>query len=109
MPAGKTKKPVYALENRHAHMGQMEGKMNPSTEFEFMVGEKYENEKGPFKVMSIEKDEMLIRWTNGEEVQTSIEFQGRIQKRRQWEKTQQKETAAPAKPAPRKAKIFKKQ
>jgi uncharacterized Zn finger protein len=77
--------------------------MNPSTEFEFMVGEKYENEKGPFKVMSIEKDEMLIRWTNGEEVQTSMEFQGRIQKRRQWEKKQQKETAAPAKPAPRKA------
>ena len=82
--------------------------MNPPAEFEFMVGEKYENEKGPFKVMSIEKDEMLIRWTNGEEVQTSIEFQGRIQARRQWEKTKQKETATPTKPAPRKAKPSKK-
>jgi uncharacterized Zn finger protein len=82
----------------------MEGKMNPPAEFEFTVGEKYENEKGPFKVMSIEKDEMLIRWSNGEEAQTSIEFQGRIQARRQWEKSRQKETAAPAKPAPRKAK-----
>jgi uncharacterized Zn finger protein len=84
-------------------MGQMEGKMNPPAEFEFTVGEKYENEKGPFKVMSIEKDEMLIRWANGEEAQTSIEFQGRIQARRSWEKSRQK-AAAPAKPAPRKAK-----
>jgi len=81
--------------------------MNPPAEFEFMVGEKYENEKGSFKVMSIEKDEMLIRWANGEEAQTSIEFQGRIQTRRQWEKTKQKETAAPAKPAPRKARPAK--
>ena len=82
--------------------------MNPPAEFEFMVGEKYENEKGPFKVMSIEKDEMLIRWTNGEEAQTSIDFQGRIQARRQWEKTQQKETATPTKPAPSEGKAFKK-
>lgn len=81
--------------------------MNPSNEFEFTVGEKYENEKGPFKVMSIEKDEMLIRWADGEEVQTSIEFQGRIQTRRQWEKTRQKETAPPTKPASRKAKSSK--
>lgn len=81
--------------------------MNPPAEFEFTVGEKYENEKGSFKVMSIEKDEMLIRWANGEEAQTSIEFQGRIQTRRQWEKTKQKATAAPAKPAPRKAKSSK--
>jgi hypothetical protein len=88
-------------------MGQMEGKMNPPAEFEFTVGEKYENEKGPFKVMSIEKDEMLIRWANGEEAQTSIEFQGRIQKRRLWEKTLQQKAAAPPKPAPRKAKSSK--
>ena len=81
--------------------------MNPSTEFEFMVGEKYENEKGPFKVMSIEKDEMLIRWTNGEEVQTSMEFQSRIQDRRQWEKNLQQEKTTAAKPAPRKAKPSK--
>lgn len=81
--------------------------MNPSAEFEFVVGEKYENEKGPFEVMSMEKDEMLIRWKNGEEAQTSIEFQGRIQARRQWEKTKQKETAAAAKPAPKKAKSSK--
>jgi uncharacterized Zn finger protein len=81
--------------------------MNPSTEFEFAVGEKYENEKGIFTVMSIEKDEMVIRWASGEEAQTSMEFQDRIQKRRQWEKTQPKEKAAAAKPAPRKAKPSK--
>jgi hypothetical protein len=81
--------------------------MNPSYEFEFIVGEKYENEKGIFSVMSIEKDEMVIRWANGEETQTSIEFQGRIQNRRQWEKTNQEEKTAAAKPAPRKAKSSK--
>jgi uncharacterized Zn finger protein len=83
------------------------GKMNPYNEFEFMVGEKYENEKGIFSVMSIEKDEMVIQWANGEEIQTSIEFQGRIQKRREWEKTLQKEKPTAAEPAPRRAKSLK--
>ncbi len=81
--------------------------MNPAIEFEFTVGEKYENEKGIFTVMSIEKDEMVIRWTNGEEAQTSREFQDRIQERRQWEKTLQQEKAAAAQPAPKKAKSSK--
>jgi uncharacterized Zn finger protein len=81
--------------------------MNPSYEFEFTVGEKYENEKGMFSVMSIQKDEMVIRWANGEEAQTSMEFQGRIQKRREWEKKIQDEKMAAAKPAPRKAKPSK--
>jgi hypothetical protein len=81
--------------------------MSPSTEFEFLIGEKYENEKGPFKVVSIEKDEMLIRWADGEEMQTSIEFQGRIQERRKFEKAREEKAAAPAKPAPRKAKSSK--
>ena len=81
--------------------------MNAPAECEFLVDEKYENEKGIFRVMSIEKDEMVIRWANGEEVQTSIEFQTRIQKRRQWEKTFQEGKAAAAKPARRKAKPSK--
>lgn len=81
--------------------------MNSPAECEFIVDEKYENEKGIFRVMSIERDEMVIRWANGEEVQTSIEFQSRIQKRRQWEKTLQEEKTAAAKPAPRKAKPSK--
>lgn len=82
--------------------------MNPSTEFEFTVGENYENEKGVFTVMSIEKDEMVIRWANGEEAQTRMEFQGRIQERRLWEKTMQEEKSAAAKPPPKKAKPSKK-
>jgi hypothetical protein len=81
--------------------------MNPAYEFEFTVGETYENEKGPFSVISIEKEDMVIRWKTGEEIETSIEFQGRIQKRRQWEQTLQQERTAAAKPAPKKAKASK--
>jgi hypothetical protein len=80
--------------------------MNPSTEFEFMVGEKYENERGIFKVMSIEKDEMTIQWANGEEAATSMQFQSRIQERRQWE-TRQKEKTGASKPKSSKAKSSK--
>jgi uncharacterized Zn finger protein len=81
--------------------------MNSSAEFEFVVGEKYENEKGIFTVMSIEKNEMLIRWATGEEAQTTLVFQGRIQQRRNWEKTVQQEKADAVKPPPRKAKTSK--
>jgi hypothetical protein len=85
----------------------MEGAMNPAYEFEFTVGETYENEKGPFSVISIAKEDMVIRWKDGEETQTSIEFQGRIQNRRQWEKTQQQEKEAAAKPVPKKPRASK--
>ena len=78
--------------------------MNPRGEFEFSVDASYENEKGPFKVISIDGDDMVIRWKNGEEVHTSVEFQGRIQMRRQWEKKRQEDLAAAAKPAPPKPK-----
>ncbi len=81
--------------------------MNPYNEFKFMVGEKYENEKGIFSVMSIEKDKMVIQWANGEEIQTSIELQGRIQKRREWEKIQLKEKTTAAKQTTRRAKSSK--
>ncbi len=81
--------------------------MNSATEFGFVVGEKYENEKGIFTVMSIEKDEMLIRWTNGEEAQTSMEFQDRIQQRRNWEKSVQQEKADAVKTPPKKTRASK--
>jgi hypothetical protein len=77
--------------------------MNSAADFEFTVGETYENEKGLFSVISISKGDMVIRWKNGEEAQTSIELQERIQKRRQWEKTQEQEKTAQAKPVPKKA------
>ncbi len=85
--------------------------MSPSTEYateyEFVVGGEYENEKGLFTVMSIEKDQMTIQWADGEGISTSIEFQGRIQERRQREKAIEQEKLAAAKPAPKKAKRAK--
>lgn len=62
--------------------------MDPITEFEFCVDEQYENEKGVFTVISIDKDEMLIRWEHGEEIRTEIDLQRRIQARREREKTE---------------------
>ena len=60
--------------------------MEPITEFEFTVDEQYENEKGIFTVVSIDKQDMVIRWQNGQKVTTNIDLQGRIQKRKQREK-----------------------
>jgi hypothetical protein len=77
-------------------------------EFEFSVDESYENEKGAFRVVSIDRDEMVIRWDSGEEVRTSVALQGRIQNRRQWEKKKQEELAEAAKPAPSKPKAARK-
>ena len=60
--------------------------MGSITEFKFTVDEQYENEKGIFTVLSIHKNEMVIQWKNGKKIQTEIELQSRIQKRRQREK-----------------------
>ena len=60
--------------------------MEPMTEFEFTVDQQYENEKGVFTVLSIHKNEMVIQWRNGEKIQTKIDLQSRIQKRRQRER-----------------------
>ena len=57
---------------------------NPA-EIEFKVDEQYENEKGLFKVISIDKNQMVIRWENGEEICTDIELQRNIAERRRWE------------------------
>lgn len=62
--------------------------MEQENRFEFIVDEKYENEKGIFTVLSIHKNEMVIRWESGEEIRTDIELQRNIQARRQWEKVQ---------------------
>jgi len=71
--------------------------MEPSTDFEFNVDEQYENEKGLFTVVSIHKHEMAIRWKSGEEIRTDIDFQRRIQERRQREKfTKETSDNAPA-------------
>jgi hypothetical protein len=56
------------------------------TKIEFVVGEQYENEKGSFTVVSKKRDQMVIRWDNGDELVTSLELQRRIAERRLWEK-----------------------
>ena len=63
--------------------------MDQPAEIEFNVDGQYENEKGAFTVISIRKEEMLIRWENGEEILTTIELQRRIAARRQREKYEQ--------------------
>ncbi|MBW1828125.1 MAG: hypothetical protein JRI74_01755 [Deltaproteobacteria bacterium] len=60
--------------------------MEAITAFEFAVDEQYENEKGVFTVLSIHENEMVIQWKNGEKIQTKIDLQSRIQKRRQRER-----------------------
>jgi hypothetical protein len=72
--------------------------MEEQSEIEFKVDEQYENEKGVFKVISIHRDEMVIRWENGEEISTDIKLQRRIAERRRWE-AQQRALKAEAKAA----------
>ena len=76
--------------------------MEPITEFEFAVDEQYENEKGVFTVVSIDKQDMVIRWQNGEKITTNIDLQGRIQKRKQREKIIREEKDNDTKSRPRK-------
>ena len=71
--------------------------MNPTAEIEFIVDEQYENEKGVFTVLSIHRNEMVIRWDSGEEIKTDIELQRNIQARRQWEQLQKEKEAKAAK------------
>jgi hypothetical protein len=51
---------------------------------EFVAGDKYENEKGLFEVISVnhQNGTMVIRWENSEETSTSVDLQRRILERR---------------------------
>lgn len=68
---------------------------------EFKVGEKYENEKGPFEVMSIKGDAMVIQWDSGEQMKSTIEIQHRIQERRLLEKMMAEKAAIAAAEKPK--------
>ena len=76
--------------------------MEATTDYKFTVDEQYENEKGTFTVVSVHKQDMVIRWNNGETITTSINLQGRIQDRKQREKIAREEMANGAKSRPRK-------
>jgi len=60
---------------------------------DFKVGEKYENEKGLFEVVSIKGDQMVIQWNTGETAKSTVEFQRRIQERRLFEKLEEEKAA----------------
>jgi hypothetical protein len=81
--------------------------MEPTTEFKFSFDEQYENEKGIFTILSINKNEMVIQWKNGEKIKTKIDFQCRIQERRQREKTAGEAKDNGAKSQPRNSAAFK--
>ena len=74
----------------------METLTEESQPIEFVVGETYENEKGVFEVLSIQRDAMVIQWENGESIETTVSFQRRIQERRRWERQRREKLAAAA-------------
>jgi hypothetical protein len=49
-----------------------------SSENPFQVGGRYKNRKGLFTVISLDGDNMTIRWDNGEEITDTIASQARI-------------------------------
>lgn len=55
---------------------------------QFEVGQQYENTKGAFEVLTIEGEDMRIRWETGEEVATTVKMQRRINERMQREREQ---------------------
>lgn len=59
--------------------------------FKFEVGSKYENMKGVYEVVSIHKNDMVIRWDDGSEVNTTAELQMRIIERMALEKEEEEQ------------------
>ena len=45
---------------------------------EFEVGKKYENLKGNYEILSIDRNVMRIRWETGEEISTTVSLQKQI-------------------------------
>jgi hypothetical protein len=74
--------------------------MEQPEEIKFSINEKYENEKGFFRVISIHRDKMVIRWENGDEIRTDIGLQKRIAERRRREAVIRQEEADSPKVAP---------
>jgi hypothetical protein len=56
------------------------------TDIEFKVGQEYENMKGAYRVLSVNRDTLCIRWESGEEVTTTVALQSRIIERMQRER-----------------------
>lgn len=48
------------------------------TDYDFKVGDRHENRKGPYEVISVSGQSMTIRWDTGEEVQTDMKGQAKV-------------------------------
>ena len=48
------------------------------THLEFEISKKYENMKGAYEVLSIDRNTMRIRWDSGEEITTTVSLQSKI-------------------------------
>ena len=48
------------------------------TPVKFEIGKKYENMKGAYEVLSIDRNTMRIRWDSGEEITTTVSLQSKI-------------------------------
>ena len=48
------------------------------SDFVFEIGQKYENRKGEYEVITIDGDSMTILWDSGEEICTTVTMQQRI-------------------------------
>ena len=60
-------------------------------DFTFEVGAVYENMKGSYEVVSIRRNEMVIRWDDGSEIATTVDLQKRIIERMAFEKMENEE------------------
>jgi hypothetical protein len=65
----------------------------------FKIGERYENRKGQFEVLSINGEQMEIRWQDGESIWTEISFQRRVIRNMEFEEEQAKAKAEAGKSA----------
>ncbi len=63
--------------------------------FEFEVGQKYENVKGVYEVLSVEDNNMTIQWETGEQTSTSVDLQRKIIERIQFEKEEREAKKVP--------------
>jgi len=59
--------------------------------FKFEVGATYENMKGAYEVVSIHKNDLVIRWDDGSEANTTVELQLRILERMALEKEEEEQ------------------
>jgi hypothetical protein len=57
------------------------------TDIEFKIGQEHENMKGVYKVLTIDRDAMCVRWESGEEITTTVALQSRIIERMHIERT----------------------